>query len=248
MQTNIKLLTFFFGFSLFLLACKSDAPVEQKTTAKTVPIESTSNDFQLMEGDLLFQDGDCGSFCEAIEKVTHGYNGARLSHVGIVIQGGDSEFAVLEAISKGVVETSIDSFLNRSADKAGHPKVLVGRLKQEQKALIPPAIQSALQHRGKAYDEVFNLENDKFYCSELIYFGFKDANNGTPIFQLRPMTYKDPATKETFPIWLEYFQQLGKFIPEGKPGLNPGSMSRSIYLDIVHAYGEPEGFRGLRNK
>ncbi len=231
---------------LFITACKNEPVSKQENTSPPKISKEIVESFNLKEGDLLFQDGDCGSFCEAIEKVTHGINGARLSHVGIVIQGAQSEYAILEAVSKGVVETPIDTFLNRSFDANGHPKVLVGRLKEGQQKLIKPAIQSALQHRGKAYDEVFDINNDKLYCSELLYFAFKEANGGTPIFQLRPMTYKDPETKKTFPVWLDYFKKLEKFIPEGQPGLNPGSMSRSIYLDIVHIYGSPEGFRGMR--
>lgn len=237
---------FLFSACFTLIFCSCQSSTESNDKPAVVADSTTaisSNNFNLQEGDLLFQDGDCGSFCEAIEKVTHGVDGARLSHVGMVIQGANSTYAVLEAISKGVVETPIDTFLNRSFDAAGQPKVLVGRLKEAQQALIRPAIQAALQHRGKAYDSVFDINNDQFYCSELLYFAFKTANNGTPIFQLRPMTYKDPATQETFSVWLDYFQKLGKFIPEGAPGLNPGSMSRSIYLDIVHAYGKPEGYR-----
>ena len=56
------------------------------------------------------------------------------------------------------------------------------------------------------------------------------------------MTYKDPATNSTFPIWADYFQDLNVPIPEGEPGLNPGGMSTSDYIDIVHFYGKPEGY------
>ena len=40
-------------------------------------------------GDIIFQDLDCGPPCDAIEAVTSGYNGAQLSHCGIIteIQG-----------------------------------------------------------------------------------------------------------------------------------------------------------------
>ena len=41
--------------------------------------------FELQEGDLLFQDGDCGDFCAAIEAVTDGVNDWEFSHVGLVI-------------------------------------------------------------------------------------------------------------------------------------------------------------------
>ncbi|WP_226390971.1 hypothetical protein [Penaeicola halotolerans] len=43
-----------------------------------------STSFELQNGDILFQDGDCGDFCEAIKKVTSGYEGRDFSHNGIV--------------------------------------------------------------------------------------------------------------------------------------------------------------------
>jgi len=153
---------------------------------------------------------------------------------------------VLEAITKGVVETPLDSFFNRSFDQAGNPKILLGRIKDEYKGLIPMAIADAKAKLGKAYDDVFDINNDKYYCSELVYEAFKKANNDQPIFQLRPMTFKDPDTKATFGIWEDYYKELNYAIPEKAPGLNPGSISRSIYLDIVHAYGTPQGFVAAR--
>ncbi len=236
-----------FLFSIMIvnfIACSNETKEYQKIESAAKLSQTEKDYFLLQEGDLLFQDSDCGPFCAAIEKVTHGVNGANFSHVGMVIQGSNSEYTVLEAVTQGVIETSIDTFLNRSYDEHNKPKVLVGRLKPKYQSLIQNAVKTALKHKGKAYDDVFDINNDKYYCSELIYYAFKEANNGTPIFQLRAMTYKDPSTKKTFPIWEEYFQKLGAFIPEGMPGLNPGSMSRSIYLDIVHAYGRPDGWRG----
>ena len=57
------------------------------------------------------------------------------------------------------------------------------------------------------------------------------------------MTFKDPETKLTFPVWEKYFQDLNIEIPEDQPGLNPGGMSRSRFVDIVHVYGKPEGWK-----
>ncbi len=80
-------------------------------------------------------------------------------------------------------------------------------------------------------------------CSELIYESFKMANENRPIFQLQKMTYKDPETNSTFPIWEDYFHKLDVPIPEGELGLNPGGMSKSSFIDIVHFYGKPEGYQ-----
>ena len=157
--------------------------------------------FDLKVGDLLFQDSDCGPFCDAIEKVTFGVDGCKFSHVGIFTRDGlEGRPLVLEAIGRGVVATPIDSFFMRSYDSDGKSKVVVGRMKTEFQPLIPAAITHALSLRGKPYDDGFDIENDKYYCSELIYNSFRAANNGKPIFTLFPMTYKDPATNATFPI------------------------------------------------
>lgn len=199
--------------------------------------------FELKPGDILFQDSDCGPFCESIEKVTFGIQGSKFSHVGIVVPAKNNELIVIEAVTAGVVETSLDDFFMRSFDENNNSKVVVGRMKKEHEQLIPEAIEFAKTKLGLAYDEVFDISNNKYYCSELIYDAFKFANNNEPIFQLQPMTYKDPDTNATFPIWKDYFENLKVPIPEGEPGLNPGGMSKSDFIGIVHFYGKPEGYQ-----
>lgn len=199
-----------------------------------------SDTFLLQPGDLLFQDIDCGAFCDAIEKVTFGVGNANFSHIGLVVNDKNGKLMVLEAVSKGVIETPLDTFFNRSFDADRNPKVVVGRLKTELRNLIEPAITSAFQRLGKPYDEIFDIQNDKYYCSELIYFAFKDANEGKPIFDLQPMTFNDPGSGLPFPVWEEYYKDLRQPIPEGQPGLNPGGISLSESLEIVHYFGKPD--------
>ena len=59
------------------------------------------------------------------------------------------------------------------------------------------------------------------------------------IFNLYPMTFIDPNTRNTMDIWQGYYQELETRIPEGEPGINPGIMSISEKIEIVHKYGEP---------
>jgi hypothetical protein len=47
------------------------------------------------------------------------------------------------------------------------------------------------------------------------------------------MTFKDPNTHAFFPAWVDYYQQLKQDIPEGKPGINPGLISRSNKIQII---------------
>ncbi|MCE7054747.1 hypothetical protein LZF95_08690 [Algoriphagus sp. AGSA1] len=192
-------------------------------------------EFSWQEGDILFQDGDCGDFCDAIRAVTSGYEGRDFSHNGFLLLENNNWY-VLEAISKGVSKTPLDSFLNRHLDTEGKPKVMVGRLKPEYQHLIPSALQEAQKLLGKPYDSEFDLLNDSYYCSELIHLSLQQANNGVPVFETPPMTFKDPDSNEFFPIWVSYYDKLGKAIPEGMPGLNPGGMSQDAALEMVYDF------------
>ena len=200
-------------------------------------------DFALEPGDLLFQDSDGGPLCEAIEAVTSGYEGAHLSHVGIVAGQKDGAYVVIEAAAAGVDTVPLDRFLQRSLDANHRPKVLVGRLKPPFGRLIPATLRHAKALQGKPYDKIFDIHNDAYYCSELVYCSFLAANGGKTLFELQPMTFIDPATGVTFGAWREYFDKLGVPIPEGQPGINPGGISRSTILTIVHAYGAPTGWK-----
>ena len=206
---------------------------------------STSRDaevwFELQPGDLLFQDLDAGPLCDAIEKVTTGYRNANFSHVAMVAGDSRTGLFVIEAVSKGVITKPLEAFLERSHDARGQPKVLVGRLTAEYRHLTAAAVEAALALKGKAYDKVFDIENDAYYCSELIYYCFLQANGGTPLFELQPMTFVDPETGASFGAWERYFAELKVVVPEGKPGINPGGISRSPVLRMVHAYGIPSG-------
>ena len=194
--------------------------------------------FQLEVGDILFQDLDSSPLCDAIELVTPGYNGANFSHIGLIVSDNDT-LKVLESIPPKVILTKLDDFLNRSSDQNGEPKVIVGRLNDEYKNTIPKAIQFAKKQIGVDYDEVFILDNDKYYCSELIYEAFsKDS-----IFQLQPMTFLHPETKDTLETWKEYYSDLGVEIPQNKLGINPGIMSLSEKIEIIHFYGIPDGIK-----
>lgn len=179
-------------------------------------------------------ESDYGSFCQAIKKVTYGIDGTHPSHVGVLyITKNDT--IIIEADTHGVVLTPMDSFLNRSVNEIGKPKIFVGRLKEEYQGAVTPAIERMYALLGKSYDFAFDIDNDSYYCSELLYRTFLDIN-GLPLFELQPMTFNDPDTKAIFPIWKTYFENLGIPVPEGKPGLNPGSISRSDKIRIIYKY------------
>jgi hypothetical protein len=185
----------------------------------------------IREGDILFQDLNCGELCDAIETVTEGYEGRKFSHCGLVIKQGDS-LMILEAIGEKVQLSTLEKFAKRSGDTAEIKNLLLGRLKPAYTHIIPKAIRFATAEIGKPYDDAFIMSNGRWYCSELLYEAF--SVDGDTVFSLEPMTFKDPATKKFFPAWVEYYENLKTPIPEGMPGINPGLMSRSEKLDIIH--------------
>ena len=199
---------------------------------------SFAQEVKLKTGDLLFQDLDCGSLCDAIEKVTYGADGMNFSHVGIVFFQNNQPM-VIEALN-GVAIVDLATFLNRVKDENGKPKVAVGRIKKEfaakQGLNYKMALQKAHEFLGAEYDDGYELNNNKFYCSELVYETYLNGNSN-PIFSTAPMTFVDPETKQTFPAWKEYFEKLGIPIPEGKLALNPGGMSKAPFLEIIYEYG-----------
>ena len=194
--------------------------------------------FQLQEGDLLFQDLDSSPLCDAIELVTEGYNGANLSHIGLIISD-NGKLKILEAIPPKITLTEIDDFLSRSFDKNGNPKVIVGRLKHKFRKSIPSAINFAKKKINIKYDNLFLTNNKSYYCSELIYDSFKEDH----IFKLEPMTFLCPTTEDTLTIWKEYYYNLDTKIPQNQLGINPGNISRSEKIEIIHYYGNPTGMK-----
>ena len=55
------------------------------------------------------------------------------------------------------------------------------------------------------------------------------------------MTFKANGTDSTFAPWVRYLKDFKIEIPEGELGINPGGLSLSKQLDVVHFYGKPEG-------
>jgi hypothetical protein len=191
--------------------------------------------FEYQNGDLLFQDLDCGGLCTAIETVTEGVNGKSFSHLGLVFVQNDSAF-VIEAIGKEVQLTPINDFVFRNTDEKGNPKIVVTRLESQYSNLTNKALEFAVSQKGVLYDDAFLYDNGSYYCSELIYDAFKSANENEPFFELFPMTFKNPGTKEMFPVWVTYYKNLKMPIPEGKLGCNPGGISRSEKLEVVASF------------
>ncbi len=198
--------------------------------------------FKLKLGDLLFHDLNCGQLCNAITAVTQGYDHTDISHVAIVVRTG-RQSEVIEAIGKTVHATPLNKFLNRSLDKQGRPRVMVGRLTKPYQFLIPQVINYVKAWVGDPYNYSFTPNNhyQSFYCSQLIYAAFKLANHNHAIFLRDKMNFQDPKTGKYLPSWQHYFTSIHQSIPQGEWGTNPGALSRMSNIKIVYFYGKLRG-------
>jgi len=179
-------------------------------------------------GDIIFQEYDCGDLCRAIAGVTQSYHSRNYTHCGIVISQ-DNSLWVLEAVSPVVKLTPIDSFLSRTASHSGNT---LARVKEQYSATKNYALLHYPDFIGKSYDDCYTLGDDSYYCSELIYELFKN-DDGSPLFELKPMTFISPKTNKIIPEWVSYFSKLNCAIPEGEPGINPGGISLSDKVVVL---------------
>lgn len=111
------------------------------------------------------------------------------------------------------------------------------RLKKEYQHLIKPALKNAQKYINMDYDYEYLPNNNKMYCSELIYLIFKEANKGDPIFEAKPMTFKvyDKDTDSSYfhPLWIKHYKKLNIPIPEGEIGTNPADMAKSDLIEFL---------------
>jgi uncharacterized protein YycO len=200
-----------------------------------VPYLANASGFKLQNGDLIFQQACSGeSVGNAIKNVTQSAGDYQFTHVGMVyIPNGTDSIFVIEANVPEVRIVTLSEFLNKKNSKACPPLSVAGRLKPAYRLCIPKAITEAKRLLGKPYDYGFVLNNDRYYCSELIYEVFLKANGGKPVFDLNKMTFRQKDSDQTDSNWIQYFNEKDLPIPEGDWGINPGAMSRAKVMDLL---------------
>ncbi len=190
---------------------------------------------KLQSGDILFRGKTSEKISEAIDQVTQTSEATHFSHVGLV-EVADTGICVLHASPEGgTCIISLQEFLHPGSDSV---TVVAYRLKKDWQHTIPAAIKKANQLLGKPYNFSYILSDTAHYCSEFIFLAF----SADSVFELNPMTFKDPKTNDFFPTWLDYYQNLGIEIPEGLPGCNPNGLAASVKLERLGNLPEPFSF------
>ena len=126
------------------------------------------------DGNVIFQSLPYSPVVWAIEGVTK----SPYSHCGIVGQK-DGQWVVYEAIGS-VRITPLKEYLWRGRGGG----FAVYRLRDEHREHIPETLRCCEKYLGRPYDIRYRLDDEKIYCSELVYKAFRDATDGQQLGDL----------------------------------------------------------------
>lgn len=183
-------------------------------------------------GDLLFVTKSQSDFSEAISIATATNDYMPFVHVAIIsIDHGQPR--VIEASDhNGVVNVPLSEFIASASLVNGRPGIVVKRVVSG--CSPEAAAKRAHSFIGLPYDWSFLPDNNKIYCSELVYECFlNDA--GEHVFNTLPMNFRD-ATGKIPDFWVELFKKTGENIPEGIAGTNPNDMSTAEFLVEIYRF------------
>lgn len=179
---------------------------------------------QVMEGDLLFAYSTTAG--RAISDATvHDTTTPPIYHVAIATWVNGKLYA-LEAIDEGVTLTPYDTFKQRTMSKGG---MLIGRLRD--RSGIDQSVSNALEHLGKPYDDLYMIDTQEIYCSELVQLSYVNGS-GQRLFPLINMSFHD-ANGHILDYWREHYAKRGMAVPEGALGTNPAQIARDPAVEIL---------------
>lgn len=116
-------------------------------------------------GDVLFQQSRPNRLTTTIEGVTE----SKVSHCGIVVEE-EGEWHVLEAIGP-VKVTPLDEWIRHGIGN----RFAAYRLPPALSNCIPDFVAQAYAFVGLPYDMRYELDDEKIYCSELVYKAYMRA-------------------------------------------------------------------------
>lgn len=182
---------------------------------------------ELKNGDLLFVTPENKGLSSAINQVTQTPLHTHFSHVAMVEKTGNSTWVLQATSPEGTERIPLSEFVKEAVKDT--VKIVVYRIKSHYQPHFDHAIYRAKTILGKPYNHSYILNDSSYYCSQFVAYAFaKDS-----IFDLNPMTFKNPKTGEFNQKWVAYYQKLERAIPEGKPGCNPNGMAASSKLKRI---------------
>lgn len=204
------LIPLYFMFIAMLAACENPKSKDSETTSSEVTAQQMDT---LMEGDILFQISTSVQG-KAIQLATN----SSYSHCGILFRE-NNEWMVFEGVQP-VKKTALNEWIAQGVKQ----HVVVKRLKNAHDILTPQVRNhmkaTATKFIGKNYDLTFTWNDDRMYCSELVY---KIYERGAGIAvgklqKLREFDLSNPIVKA------KLVERYGTKIPLDEPVISPGAI------------------------
>lgn len=176
---------------------------------------------ELRTGDLLFVGGK-SDMDKAIKEST-----GQFTHVAIVVRDSNNLYVYDATPRFGVRQWTYQEFMNNMDEG---DTVIPMRIEEEfdedhLRCFLADAV-------GTPYDSAFSHNNDRFYCSELVYRSFLDSYCSEYLFAVQRMNWRDK--EGNIPdYWVEWFNRVGVPVPEGEWGTNPNDMFHSSFLKPI---------------
>lgn len=185
------------------------------------PAYAAMNAYEPQVGDIVFQSLPPAPLVNTIEGVTQ----SPFSHCGLVAQRA-SGWIVIEALN-GVEETPLREFLSRG----GNGGFAVYRLGPNDKLAVPEMVEAARAFLGRPYDVRYRMDDEKIYCSELIYKAFHQATNGNSLGSLQRL---GDLNWQPYVEAIKYFE--GGPVPLEREMITPLGMAKADQLKLVYAF------------
>ncbi|MGB8853220.1 MAG: YiiX/YebB-like N1pC/P60 family cysteine hydrolase [Pirellulales bacterium] len=135
-----------------------------------VSVYRTLSKYQPEVGDVLIQSiTPCGRLLRTVKGVTE----SKWCHCGVVDKK-NGRWVVCEAVGDGVRYTPLAHFLLRGDEI----DFAVYRLQGDFKKHAAELAKCCKPYVGRPYDIQYELDDEKLYCSELVYKAYRDATHG----------------------------------------------------------------------
>jgi hypothetical protein len=177
--------------------------------------------YQPQEGDIVFQSLPHGRLVDAIEGATH----SPYSHCGIVGYE-DGGWVVYEAYSK-VERTPLYTWFTRGRNCG----FAVYRFKPAYQSRLAAIMDNVRGFLGRPYDIHYEMDDQKLYCSELIYKAFLAATGERlgKVVRLGDLDWKP---------FRQLIEQIeGGPVPLDRTMITPKDLAEAEQLEAVTSYG-----------
>ena len=107
--------------------------------------------------------------------------------------------------------------------------MLIGRL--HDRSGVDQSVSNAMEHLGKPYDDLYMIDTQEIYCSELVQLSYVNGK-GQRLFPLINMSFHN-AQGRILDYWREHYAKRGMAVPEGALGTNPAQIANDPAVEII---------------